>query len=61
MTYCFCPRCNKDLDDALRVSYLSGDQDYTTYFDWECPNCHETLLIEVTAIPEFSVTKKEES
>jgi hypothetical protein len=50
---CFCPYC----DAGVEIDHSSFD--YSEYFDMECPHCHKEFEVEVEAIPNYIVSRKE--
>lgn len=55
----FCPYCDKEIETAIHQEWVGGD--YLTNFDFECPECGETMEIDVEMEPVFLTHKKSDS
>jgi phage FluMu protein Com len=58
-----CPNCKHDLGIAITRYFWSqivGTSD-TSYFEYECPNCHTLMGVDVKTEPVFTISKLEEN
>ena len=54
----FCPHCNEEIEDSI---YQDWSGDYSEHWDFRCPNCGNTMEIDVEQIPLFIPHKKEDA
>lgn len=41
----YCPKCDKDISQAVYEDWLEGRRGFMEYDDFECPHCNAKLSV----------------
>ena len=51
----FCPYCNAEIEEEAHREWMKSSPDYLDSFEFECPECHREMEIDVGLQPDFTV------